>query len=93
VEKRQPPDLLAAAVAEHEAAEAGVDQALRQLYDVIREVAPQMQQVDIVEVTGWTREHIRQIVNGRQPQPRRERRRSRNTHTSALAAAEPEVEA
>lgn len=34
------------------------------IYEHIREIAPKpdVKQVDIVEITGWTREHIRSIV-------------------------------
>jgi hypothetical protein len=55
---------LAAAAAEHRAAKASAEQTREQLYDVVREVAPLLRQVDIVKATGWTREHIRRIVDG-----------------------------
>lgn len=62
VDKEAAEQLLAAAAAEHNAAKASVEQSRAQLYDVVRQVAPLLRQVDIVKTTGWTREHIRRIV-------------------------------
>lgn len=56
--------LLAAAVAERDATARSAEQARQQLYDVVRQVAPQLKQVEIVRATGWTREHVRKIVSG-----------------------------
>jgi len=53
---------LTAAVAERDATKATAEQARDHLYEVVREVAPVLKQVDIVRSTGWTREHVRKIV-------------------------------
>lgn len=58
--------LLQAAAAEHSAAKITANQTREHLYDVVRRVAPLVRQVDIVKATGWTREHIRRIVDGKQ---------------------------
>ncbi len=55
--------LLTAAIAERDATATSAEQARLQLYDVIRKVAPDLKQVDIVRATGWTREYIRRIVD------------------------------
>ena len=54
--------LLNEAAAEHAAAKAREEQTRERLYNVVREVAPVLRQVEIVKRTGWTREHIRRIV-------------------------------
>ncbi len=64
--------LLSAAIAERDATATSAEQARLQLYDVIRKVAPDLKQVDIVRATGWTREYIRRIVDDAQgPAPRK----------------------
>jgi hypothetical protein len=55
---------LAAAAAEYDAARLSAENTRLALYDAVRAVAPVLKQVDIVKATGWTREHIRQIVGG-----------------------------
>lgn len=57
--------LLASAVHERDETSAIAEQARRQLYGIIRRVAPTLKQVDIVRATGWTREHIRNIVENK----------------------------
>lgn len=58
-------DLLKAAVRKRTAAETRATDARKQLYDVVRTVSPVLKQVDIVKETGWTREHVRNIVDGK----------------------------
>jgi hypothetical protein len=53
---------LAAAVRERDAAKASWDASRAHLYRVIRDAAPVLRQADIVRVTGYHRERIRQIV-------------------------------
>jgi hypothetical protein len=72
VDAPQAKALLQAAAAEHAAGKLSYDQARAALADVIREVAPVLRQAQprgwqthIVETTGYTRERIRQIVEGK----------------------------
>jgi predicted metal-dependent hydrolase len=59
-----PLDRLSDAVARRAEADAAALAARQHLYAVIREIAPQVKQVDIVKRTGYTREHVRQIAQG-----------------------------
>lgn len=54
---------LAAAKSRHEQALAQAEEARQQVYAAIRTAAPVAKQVEIVKVTGYTREHIRKIVD------------------------------
>jgi hypothetical protein len=54
--------VLTAAVAERDALRVAAERARERLYEVVREVAPVLRQVEIVKATGWTREHVRKIV-------------------------------
>ncbi|HEY0638370.1 MAG TPA: hypothetical protein VGD67_12050 [Pseudonocardiaceae bacterium] len=55
---------LAAAVARRDETTAAADLAREQLYAVIREVADELRQTEIVIETGYTREHVRRIARG-----------------------------
>lgn len=55
-------DLLRTAIKKRHAANQAADDAMHQLYDVVRRVSHILKQVDIVRETGWSREHIRQIT-------------------------------
>lgn len=52
---------LAAAVRERDAAKASWDASREHLYRVVREASAVLRQVEIVKITGYTRERIRQI--------------------------------
>jgi hypothetical protein len=56
--------LLETAVEDRDRTRDAAEQARERLYSVIRDVSPLLRQVDIVRVTGWTREHIRRITGG-----------------------------
>lgn len=60
-------DLLKAAIRKTATAEAKAKETREQLYDVIRAVSPVLKQIRIAEATGWSREHIRNIVDGKIP--------------------------
>lgn len=53
--------LLVTAAAKRARTKAADDAARRDLYTVIRQVAPHLKQAEIVRATGWTREHIRKL--------------------------------
>jgi hypothetical protein len=55
-------EALGAAVRERDAAKASWDSSREHLYEVIRDAAKVLRQVDIVRTTGYTRERIRQIA-------------------------------
>lgn len=55
---------LDAAVARRDETAAVAEQAREELHQVIREVAAELRQVEIVASTGYTREHVRRIARG-----------------------------
>ena len=58
-------DLLRAAVRKRDATAKAANNAREAVYDAVRQVAPVLKQVDIARETKWTREHIRNIVDGK----------------------------
>jgi hypothetical protein len=67
MDERAALNLLKAAIRKTATAEARAAEVKDQLYDVIRAVSPVLKQIRIAEATGWSREHIRNIVDGKIP--------------------------
>lgn len=60
---KEPSDRLKKAVTAHQKAKGAEDKARQQVYAAILEdIADGVRQVDITRATGYTREHIRQLV-------------------------------
>lgn len=68
MDERAALNLLKAAIRKKDAAEAKADEVKAQLYEVIKTVSQAgLKQIRIAEATGWSREHIRNILDGKIP--------------------------
>jgi hypothetical protein len=88
VTPEEAPGHLRRAIARRNRAAKVADEAWDACYQAVREVAPYMKQMDIAEMTGWRREHVRNIVNGLTPKPADEAGTKR---TSARKAHPPKT--